>query len=338
MLCQILPNYIVTYNSSKRHEPTDKDRDDYFKQWKVPYPKTPVGSSTRFTTKSQPRRTDFTLSDNAKRLIKKSINQLFILTPTRHVTTKTGKTLYNFQCAFVTFTLPSAQKHPDKKMKEIFSQMLDYLYFLGLRNYVWKAELQKNGNIHFHLCIDQFYDIIGMQKHWNNILTRYGYIEAYQAKFRAMSILDYARYRKKKVEEVVDAYARNRASDWTEPPTVDVKQIRNRKALASYLSKYMAKKSETAAGTEADQERAGTFGRVWARSESLSKIQFTGQSYTDVADQVTGIERSPGSRIIVEPFYNLCFFHLEKLPIPLYNFVLTQNFTRAKQCGYYNSS
>ncbi|MGV4586845.1 rolling circle replication-associated protein, partial [Ornithobacterium rhinotracheale] len=66
--------------------------------------------------------------------------------------TKSNKDKY---LSFVTLTLPSAQKHHDRVLRKILAKYLDHLKKVyGLKNYLWKAETQKNGNIHFHVLID----------------------------------------------------------------------------------------------------------------------------------------------------------------------------------------
>ena len=59
---------------------------------------------------------------------------------------------------FVTLTLPSVQRHEDNVIKQQilkpFIEELKERY--GVKYYFWKAEIQENGNIHFHLIIDHY--------------------------------------------------------------------------------------------------------------------------------------------------------------------------------------
>lgn len=82
---------------------------------------------------------------------------------------------------FVTLTLPSSQQHSDENIKRNilwpFIEIIKRYY--GVQEYIWRAEKQQNGNIHFHILIDKYirHDLIRF--HWNFGLNKYGYIDAY---------------------------------------------------------------------------------------------------------------------------------------------------------------
>lgn len=76
---------------------------------------------------------------------------------------------------FITLTLPAAQQRAagesDREIKrKCLNTFTQRLRRRGIW-YVWKAEPQKNGNIHFHLVIDQYYKKEDLQRDWNNILA-----------------------------------------------------------------------------------------------------------------------------------------------------------------------
>jgi len=73
--------------------------------------------------------------------------------------------------------------------------------------YVWKAEVQDNGNIHFHINTNVFVHYNTIRKYWNKIQVKAGYIGR---------------------EE--------------NPNSTDVTAITNKKGMARYMSKYIAKK------------------------------------------------------------------------------------------------
>ena len=72
---------------------------------------------------------------------------------------------------FITLTLSSIQKHSDNFIKRymlgafIKSIKLNY----GVKYYYWRAEKQKNGNIHFHLIVDKYIDYNSLRQKWNLI-------------------------------------------------------------------------------------------------------------------------------------------------------------------------
>ena len=83
---------------------------------------------------------------------------------------------WSFRLAFQTLTLPD-QLHSDAFIKEHMLQ--PYLYWLQRYyncSYVWKAETQINGHIHFHITVDQFVPKLKIIRKWNQILRVYGYL------------------------------------------------------------------------------------------------------------------------------------------------------------------
>lgn len=92
----------------------------------------------------------------------------------------------------VTFTLTGPQNHTDKKIIRDFQKIIDHLRrvknwvidengkttrveALPIENYIWRAETQENGNIHFHLLIDSFFNMHTLKKIWNKWLEKNGY-------------------------------------------------------------------------------------------------------------------------------------------------------------------
>lgn len=82
---------------------------------------------------------------------------------------------------FITLTLPSSQNHTDEFIKRwIFWPWLEIIKrYYGVQEYIWRAEKQQNGNIHFHVLIDKYIRHDLVRYHWNYHLDKYGYISAY---------------------------------------------------------------------------------------------------------------------------------------------------------------
>lgn len=117
------------------------------------------------------------MSKKAQSRIKNAVNWLAMATPKKQVyNTKTRKISY-FQLALITLTLPSKQAHSDLQIKkEVMQPFLDYCRKKWLvKNYIWKAESQANGNIHFHIIIDKFIHKKAINSVWNYMLKRLSY-------------------------------------------------------------------------------------------------------------------------------------------------------------------
>ena len=97
-----------------------------------------------------------------------------------HVNHKT-KSKERRSLVFITLTLSSTQRHDDrwikKNMLELFIKRMQNKF--GVENYFWKAEAQKNGNLHFHLITDVFIPMTFIQSNWNEIQRSHGYLDHY---------------------------------------------------------------------------------------------------------------------------------------------------------------
>lgn len=113
--------------------------------------------------------------------LKNAINWMLLFADKKKVYSKEHKKSFSFRLAFVTLTIPTRQKHTDKHIKEHMLQ--PFLYWLTRYyncSYVWKAESQLNGNIHFHLTIDQYVPWRSIRAKWNSILAKYDYCKVFQ--------------------------------------------------------------------------------------------------------------------------------------------------------------
>lgn len=101
----------------------------------------------------------------------------------------------DYLCSFITLTLPSKQTHTDKELTEFaINPFLSYCRKMwGVRYYIWKKELQKNGNLHFHLITDRYIRWDKLRETWNRIINRgkvdkcetpFDYVDRYTAKMR----------------------------------------------------------------------------------------------------------------------------------------------------------
>ncbi len=115
---------------------------------------------------------------------------------------------------FVTLTLPSKQIHDDNEIKRKilipFIQELRRTH--DVWNYFWRAESQKNGNIHFHLIIDSYIDAITLRGTWNKHVDK----------------LDYVR-------EFTRSHGHN------DPNSTDIHKLRDIKSASAYVLKYVSK-------------------------------------------------------------------------------------------------
>ncbi len=93
------------------------------------------------------------------------------------------KSLYK-HLTFVTLTLSARQMHSDKFIKR--HMLNEFLIIIGrkykVKNYIWKSEVQSNGNLHFHILIDKPIWHWSLRDLWNDIQAKHGYIQEFYMK------------------------------------------------------------------------------------------------------------------------------------------------------------
>jgi len=154
------------------------------------------------------------VSDKASARIEQCVQWLVAMAQPKSIWVKSMNKRVNFRINFITLTLSGKQRHDDSFIvKELFEKWLDWMrYNAKCTRYVWKAEAQGNGNIHFHIVTDTFMHYQDIRDAWNKIQWKYGYTDHYfQVKGH-----------------------RN-------PPSTEVKSVKHVNRIANYLAKYMSK-------------------------------------------------------------------------------------------------
>lgn len=260
------------------------------------------------------------MSKKAQKRIRRAVNWLTYLSARRSVKGPKGKKIPNFQIAFVTLTLPTKQMHGHKEITSrcLNRFLVDARKKWGVQNYVWKAELQANGNIHYHITWDKYVHYMAIRRVWNNAIAKLGYIEAYQNIMIGLSFSDYNYYRKEAgaTDEKANkkAYESGQADNWLSPNTTDVKNVRSVKNLASYLSKYLSKPAgdEDKTGPIADSLQELT-GRLWYCSQSLSRMKSAVSDWESIVSQLYAFLKKK-ARLVVTPnmFCEVAFIDIKR--------------------------
>lgn len=121
--------------------------------------------------------------------LKQGLNWLYVFADKKRVYSKVpwlnkkGEECHNFtfRLAFITLTLSAKQFHTDEQIKDLMLKpFLHWLTRSYKSSYVWKAETQLNGNIHFHVTIDTFIHWRSVRAKWNGLLAAQGYCKVFQ--------------------------------------------------------------------------------------------------------------------------------------------------------------
>lgn len=140
------------------------------------------------------------------------------------------------QMVFFTLTLPSNQVHTDNEIKrQVLNKFIIICQRKGLFDqWFWRAEKQKNGNIHFHFLIDSYFDKKQLQSIWNDCLDKLGYIDKFEEKYKHRN-----------------------------PPTTQIQVVPSGQNIIDYVIKYVGKNE----GTDK------VLGRIWGMSDKLRNLK-----------------------------------------------------------------
>jgi hypothetical protein len=247
------------------------------------------------------------VSPQARRKISKAIDYLLYLSNDKILPDTSHGRAYKFKLAFVTLTLPSKQVHPDNLIKD---QILNQLFVelrkhYAVHRYIWRAEKQKNGNIHFHILVDKFIPWSELRDRWNRICEKLGYVSRYRDEMRRFhaggfrvreDLLKQWEYKKQ-----VQAYKAGKANDWSNPNSSDIHSLRHVTNVKEYVIKYCTK----------NEDNSEVTGRMWGCSYDLSDI--TGATCvmcTEIKDQLNALIQELHPRI-----YSSDYFSVIHLPV-----------------------
>jgi hypothetical protein len=180
-------------------------------------------------------------------------------------------------------------------MKNIVSPMLNYLRkHYKLNNYIWRAEKQKNGNIHYHLITDVFIPHWDLRKKWNQYLQNLGYITRYAEAQYLWHKNGFTPHEDMlstwPLAAQYNAYCRGFSENWNEPNSTDIHCTKRIKNLKKYLCKYLTK-NDNALLTEDEVSSSSVRNiltidnRLWACSEAISKGRGAKTEYSEAIDQ-----------------------------------------------------
>lgn len=204
----------------------------------------------------------------AKRKITRAIDYIIYLSKPKKLPNTTHGKNFTFKLNFITLTLSSPQVHTDQEIKK---HLLNQFFIEMSRRwkvpcYIWRAEKQVNGNIHFHIITGKFIPWSELRNVWNRIQQKLGYVTRYREN-RLLWHRDGFKFNSdKKVTwsyaKQLKAYKDGMRTDWDNPNSTDVHSIKHIGNIKAYFIKYMTKSDTT-------HELAG---RLWGCSINLSHL------------------------------------------------------------------
>lgn len=281
------------------------------------------------------------LSKKAKKNLNTATNWISFLSLKRNIKFANGRTFKGFHLSFVTLTLPVKQKHPTseitKRCLNVFLTRVRERF--NVKNYIWKLELQKNGNVHYHLIFDKYIHYLAIRNIWNSAINVLGYVSEYCENFKNMSFNAYCEYRRRQknieTKKLKKAYEYGKTSMWLSPNTTDVHSVNNVKNITAYISKYLSKGVAENPTEEQKEAQKNLTGRLWYCSQSLSKLGKVKIPLTVENRKFAQLLRSCKKvKEICTDYCDLFYFNLEKLPLLLKRWLNRMYWDHALLCGY----
>ena len=147
-----------------------------------------------------------------------------------------------FKYNFITLTVTNSGRIIDAKEgnKILLEPWLRYMRNkCGLKDYVWKAEMQTNGQLHYHIASSTYLPQNFVRWKWNKTC---------------------------KEAELLNTFARTYGH--FNPPSTEVTHIRNVRDAKAYISKEFAKKNQNTISLK---------GKIWDCNDTLKRGYYSGE-------------------------------------------------------------
>lgn len=194
----------------------------------------------------------------------------------------TGKK-FRWKINFITLTLSAPQGNfsDPEIMKACFQPMIRiFREKFGVVSYVWRAERQENGNIHYHIMADTWCNWRYVRTYWNKCQNKLGFIDSFE-----------------------------REHGHRDPNSTDIHSVKKIRNLAAYMAKYMAKGAPAAKKVTSIPEPATNIitGKVWDCSMNLKTARFPSLVIDgDVFDSVNLSFSTFNQKILDADFSQFC--------------------------------
>lgn len=191
------------------------------------------------------------VTDGVKKRMKKCITLLLQSTPYKYKTNPvTGRTMAH-KVSFITLTTPTHEKSLDakychKNLLEPFLRILRAKH--NLKSYIWKVELQENGQVHYHLTGDTVIHHRELKNIWNGLLDKNSMLQEFERKY-----------------------------GHKEPNSTDIHNVYKVRNLEAYLVKYICKEYQNETKLNA---------KIWDCSQNIKQADYFKFQLDTVSHQI----------------------------------------------------
>jgi hypothetical protein len=216
----------------------------------------------------------------------------------------TGEMFYH-KFSFITLTIANNNNITARQAyDDLFSHFLDWFTrTIGVKTYIWKAELQTRGQIHYHIVSPALIHYKDLQGKWNQLQRAAG---------------------------LLDEFAKEHGH--FNPPSTHIKETKNVKNTDRYILKELNKQlaaAQVAAISKVNEllaagelepslaeekieeikaEKICTIGKIWGCSENLSGVGYFVTPADSVHEEmIAQWEKDGWVRVIREDFFTMVF-------------------------------
>lgn len=215
------------------------------------------------------------VTTHSQRRIRKAVQILVQKSNWQQVYNPITMKAFRFKLTFITLTIPDlanglSGKESYKLLLKPFIQTMQRVH--GMRDYIWKAELQQRGTIHYHITTNTFINYMHIKKRWNQLLDKAGLMQDYKEKH-----------------------------GHSNPNSTDVHKVYNDDNIESYLEKYISKDNNS---------DMSIHGKVWDCSISLkSNKLFTCDLLPINELNIIKLDKSSTAKAITSDFFEIIYFN-----------------------------
>ena len=226
------------------------------------------------------------VTTHSQRRIRKAVQILVQKSNWQQVYNPITMSEFRFKLNFITLTIPDlctdlTAKESYRLLLKPFIQTMQRVH--GMRDYIWKAELQQRGTIHYHITTNTFINYMHIKKRWNKLLDKAGLMEDYKAKH-----------------------------NHSNPNSTDVHKVYNDDNIESYLEKYISKD---------EKSKSSVNGKVWDCSISLkSNKLFTVDLSPQNELNIIKLDKSSTAKAITSDFFEIIYFNVPCITKILYGY------------------
>lgn len=182
-----------------------------------------------------------TVTEGAKKRMLTALDFLVQRSPKQRIYNQTSEKFFDFRLNFITLTVTNSQRliEAHEAYETLLSKTL--LYFkrkFGVKDYLWKAEKQQNGQIHYHLASNTFIPQNFVRWKWNKVCKEAGLLDTFAKQYGTFN-----------------------------PASTEVTSIVHVQDAKSYIAKEFAKKE----GIQDIEIK----GKVWDSNDELKRKMFT---------------------------------------------------------------